>query len=267
MLIENTLFGERNKVDIAIQRLKEFEPLEGYLLAFSGGKDSQVVYHLAKMAGVKFRAEAAPTPDPPELIRFRRKYYPDVLERKCNRFTKRQAKGTMTDRPKTIWNLIAARKTPPTRLMRYCCAELKENVGDIGDTVLVGVRWAESKGRSNRKMVSFWMGKTIVSPIIDWSDEDVWEFLNDIVHAPHCELYDKGFTRIGCVGCPLSSNQEKEFEIYPKYKENYIKAFDRMLKNLDTSKCEWKTGKDVMDWWLCKNKEKPLQDQCSMFED
>lgn len=51
MLIENTLFGERNKVKIAIQRLQEFEPKEGYLLAFSGGKDSQVVYHLAKMGG------------------------------------------------------------------------------------------------------------------------------------------------------------------------------------------------------------------------
>lgn len=74
MLIENTLFGERNKVEIAMQRLKEFEPKEGYWLAVSDGKDSQVVYHLEKMAGVKFIDEAAPTPDPPELIRFRRKY-------------------------------------------------------------------------------------------------------------------------------------------------------------------------------------------------
>lgn len=267
MLIENTLFGERNKVDIAVQRLKEFEPQAGYLLAFSGGKDSQVVYHLAKMAGVKFRAEAAPTPDPPELIRFRRKYYPGVIERKCNTFNNRQAKGRFIGRPKTIFNLIASRKTPPTRLLRYCCDELKENVGNVGDTVLLGVRWAESKGRSKRSMVSFWKGKVCISPIIDWTDEDVWEFLKTN-NIPYCELYDQGFTRLGCVGCPLSSNQEKEFEMYPKYKENYVRAFDRMLENLDDkSKCDWETGEDVMRWWLGKNKERQLENQCSMFEE
>lgn len=261
MLIENTLFGERNKVDIAVQRLKEFEPQAGYLLAFSGGKDSQVVYHLAKMAGVKFRAEAAPTPDPPELIRFRRKYYPDVRERKCNKFTR----GKMAHRPKTIFNLIANRKMPPTRKLRYCCDELKENVGNIGDTVLIGVRWAESSKRKQLSMVSFWKGKRMLRPIIDWTDDDVWEFLRSN-NIPYCELYDQGFTRLGCVGCPLSSNQEKELDMYPKYKENYIRAFERMIENLDNS-TTWETGEDVMRWWLGKNKERQLENQCSMFEE
>lgn len=264
ILVEQTLFGERNKVEIAIQRLKEFEPQQGYLLAFSGGKDSQVVYHLAKMAGVKFRAECAPTPDPPELIRFRRKYYSDVIERKCNTFTKRQVKGSMEGRPKTIWNLIATRKSPPTRLQRYCCEELKENVGNTGDVVLVGVRWSESSKRKQLSMVSFWKGKTMVRPIIDWSDEDVWEFLKSN-NIPYCELYDKGFDRLGCIGCPLASNQEKELDMYPQYKQNYIRAFDRMVKNLDNN-TTWQTGQDVMEWWLNKNKEKPLENQCSMFE-
>ncbi|WP_053983829.1 phosphoadenosine phosphosulfate reductase family protein [Niameybacter massiliensis] len=265
MLVEHTLFGEINKVDIAIKRLQEFEPQEGYLLAFSGGKDSQVVYHLAEMAGVKFRAEVAPTPDPPELIRFRRKYYPDVIERKCNVFTKRQVKGTMEGRPKTIFNLISSKKQPPTRMQRYCCEELKENVGNVGDTVLVGVRWSESNNRKKLSMVSFWKGKVMVRPIIDWTDEDVWEFLKKY-KKPYCELYDQGFTRIGCIGCPLSSNQEKELEMYPKYKENYIRAFNRMIKNLDNN-TTWQTGEDVMEWWIGKCKEKPLENQCSMFEE
>lgn len=56
-LIENTLFGTRDKVAEAIQRLKSFEPEEGYYVAFSGGKDSQCVYHLCEMAGVKFDAK------------------------------------------------------------------------------------------------------------------------------------------------------------------------------------------------------------------
>lgn len=40
MLVENTLWGKRDKVKIAIERLRQFEPEEGYYLAFSGGKDS-----------------------------------------------------------------------------------------------------------------------------------------------------------------------------------------------------------------------------------
>ena len=45
-----------DKVELAIRRLKGFEPPEGYYVAFSGGKDSQCIYHLCKMAGVKFDA-------------------------------------------------------------------------------------------------------------------------------------------------------------------------------------------------------------------
>ncbi len=264
MLKEMTLFGVRDKVEIAIQRMKEFEPPEGYLLAFSGGKDSVVCYYLAKMAGVKFVAHVSPTPDPPELIRFRRKYFPDVIEEKCNKFTKRQAGGKFEGKPKNIFNLIASRKTPPTRLIRYCCDELKEKVGNEGDTVIVGVRWAESSNRKKLSMVSMYKGKKMVRPIIEWTDEEVWEFIRTY-NLPYCELYDQGWDRLGCVGCPLSSNQMKEFEAYPKYKENYIRAFDRMLRNLDNTST-WKTGEDVMEWWLNKNKEKPLEGQCSMFE-
>ena len=54
MLKENTLFGVRDKVAEAIQRLQSFEPADGYYVAFSGGKDSQCIYHLCEMAGVKF---------------------------------------------------------------------------------------------------------------------------------------------------------------------------------------------------------------------
>ena len=56
MLVEETLFGRRDKVQVAIDRLRAFEPTEGYYLAFSGGKDSQAVYHLCREAGVKFDA-------------------------------------------------------------------------------------------------------------------------------------------------------------------------------------------------------------------
>lgn len=70
-LIENTLEGRINKVKIAIERLKSFEPEEGYRLCFSGGKDSVCIKRIADLAGVKYHAAYIITSvDPPELVKF-----------------------------------------------------------------------------------------------------------------------------------------------------------------------------------------------------
>lgn len=277
------------KLDIAIQRFQSFEPPDGYHLAFSGGKDSQCIYHLAKMAGVKFDAHYNVTSvDPPELIYFIREYYPDVI---FNYPRDRDGKRI------TMWNLIVKNKIPPTRFNRYCCAELKETNGD-GRMVVTGVRWAESVKRKanhgvvdihgkpkttqkkatemgadykvnkfggiimnddndeNRRLAEFCYRtqKMLLNPIIDWTDDEVWEFLNDIVRAPHCPLYDEGFPRIGCIGCPLASakQQKKQFARYPKFREAYVRAFDRMIKKRkeDGLPTTWETAEDVMSWWV-----------------
>ena len=268
-LIEKTLLGEKNKVEEAIGRLKAFEPPDGYFLAFSGGKDSQCIYHLAEMSGVKFDAHYSVTSvDPPELIRHMKKYYPDVIW-DYHRWP--------DGRRKTMWNIIEAHTIPPTRQARYCCSELKET-GGKGRVVVTGVRWAESAKRkaihgvaeirttakklhkqaeegdsvvkktkrgdsivfmddnsTSRNMVEqcYAKKKTTVNPIIDWTEEDVWEFLNDVAKVPHCELYDEGWTRLGCIGCPLQGRKGmlRDFERWPRYKQKYIKAFDRMIAN------------------------------------
>ena len=108
----------------------------------------------------------------------------------------------------------------------------------------------------NRRFSEFCIrtGKAILNPIIDWDEEDVWQFLNEN-NIQHCCLYDEGFTRLGCIGCPMGrrGKMEKEFERWPKYKTLYLKAFSRLL---DTRKkaglpCEnWQTSEDVMEWWL-----------------
>ena len=125
-----------HKVELAIQRLKTFEPPEGYLVAFSGGKDSQCVYHLCKMAGVKFDAYYAVTSvDMPELIYFLREHYPDVIwERQY--YDDNVPRHYFRDgrpKPKTMFSLIADHTLPPTRKVRYCCASLKEPGGGQDD--------------------------------------------------------------------------------------------------------------------------------------
>ena len=101
--------------------------------------------------------------------------------------------------------------------------------------------------------------KMLLNPIVDWNDDEVWEFLNDIVKVPHCRLYDEGFTRLGCIGCPMAraETQKKEFARYPKFREAYIRAFDRMVQKCkeDGQPTTWKDGEDVMRWWLAEEGE------------
>lgn len=281
----------RTKLEIAIQRLKSFEPPEGYFLAFSVGKDSQCIYHLAQMAGVKFEAHYHVTSvDPPELIYFIREYYPDVIfDVPHDRNGKRIS----------MWSLIRNAKMPPTRIMRYCCERLKETNND-GRMTVTGVRWAESARRranqgvavivgkpkttqkmadelgvdynisksdslvmnedndENRRLAEFCYRtrKMLLNPIVDWTDDEVWEFLNDIVKMPHCCLYDEGYKRIGCIGCPMASvkGRKREFERYPKFRALYVRAFDRMIENYEKKTDRgWQNGEEVMRWWLNEN--------------
>ena len=238
MLGQIDVFG-KTKLEKTLEKIKTFEPAEGYYLAFSGGKDSQCIYHLCKMAGVKFDAHYRVTSvDPPELVKFIKDQYPDVA---------REIPRDKDGKPITMWSLIPQKKLPPTHIARYCCAELKESGGD-GRLTMTGVRWAESSNRKKNQGGITIKGKskkvenmledngvnfkqterggvvlnfdddsarrgvemcyrtrrTLINPIIDWTDSDVWEFLNDVVKVPHCCLYDEGYKRIGCIGCPTA---------------------------------------------------------------
>lgn len=279
----------RNKVEAAIERLKCFEPEEGYYVAFSGGKDSQCVYHLCQMAGVKFDAHYAVTSvDPPELVQFIKQYYPDAWEGREHHY--------VDGKPVTMWNLIPRKRLPPTQFQRYCCEWLKESTGE-GRINVTGVRWDESVNRSKihgivtipkatkriktvtsgyaslvtqtarggvilnddndeaRRVVEhcYRTSKTMVNPIVDWSDADVWEFLNSN-GIPHCCLYDQGYKRLGCIGCPMSRSvgMKRDLERWPKYKEMYLRAFANMLKvrKENSLPTEWETAEEVMTWWV-----------------
>lgn len=261
----------RTKLEITIERLRRFEPPEGYYLAFSGGKDSVALKGVADLAGVKYDAHYnVASVDAPETVQFIKEYHPDVIFGKA-----RYKDGT----PITMWNLIPKKKMPPTRLVRYCCDYLKEGEGH-NRFVLTGVRWAESSKRAKRgglevgdgikgrgirenidpdnpdqEMIHICQQKAqrILNPLIDWTDGEVWEFIKEN-NLPYCKLYDEGFKRVGCVGCPMAGakRQKEEFERWPKIKRNYLKAFERMLIEREKAGMEtqWKTPEEVMEWWL-----------------
>jgi len=217
--------------------------------------------------------------DPPEVIYFMRKNYPELHWDKYE---------------KSMFRLIIENHMPPTRIMRYCCSHLKERGGE-GKICLTGVRAAESFKRSKRKPFEkqttkkedrekmlfndndtdrrLWetcvkKGKDVVNPIIDWTEDDVWEFIKVYRKIPYCKLYDEGYKRIGCIGCPMATTKErlKQFARYPKFKQNYIMAFDKMLENYsDKGKVsDWKTGEDVFNWWLYHKFQKSDENQIEM---
>lgn len=264
--LERASEGLRKKMLHSVELLQKAEKIalnydaeNGYYLAFSGGKDSLALFHMTHLAGVKFRGHMNLTSiDPPEVIRFVKKNYPEV---------------ELIKPKKSIFQIAIKNQILPTMRVRWCCAEYKETSG-AGKVTLIGVRKAESTRRAKRNEVEINNHKfsgnldgldeyrqeqkakrarrkskeqgvnitnadeeqtlgcihgkesLLISPIIYWTEKEVWEFLNDVVRVPHCSLYDEGWHRIGCIGCPMSSHKQKMIENkrYPHVKRNWIKA-------------------------------------------
>lgn len=271
-MISKTL---QTKIDHSIALLQKGERIalkysdKGYHVAFSGGKDSQCILQLAKEAGVKHYAFMSLTGiDPPEVIRFVKSNYPEVELLK----------------PKdSIYNLAVKHCHLPTRRARWCCNDLKET--KFANTVqVIGVRHSESFKRSKRNEMEISGHKfsgtedefyneysdytettskcikgkenIIVSPIITWTEKEVWEYLNDR-NLLYCKLYDEGARRIGCICCPMNGNKsEKLAEIrrYPHVYRNWIKA----IKSIKAIKANrkgsfpvWKhTSEEIFDYWI-----------------
>lgn len=275
-----------DKEQTAIMRLQTASAmsLQAYglplVITTSGGKDSSVCVELAIRAGIPFEVmHNHTTADAPETVYFVRSEFKRLegLGIKCT-LNKPMYKGA----PTSMWALIPQKLMPPTRLVRYCCSVLKEQ-GGAGRFISTGVRWDESTSRKanrgiyekiasektqriiltndndDRRMLfenCRLKAKRVVNPIIDWTDSDVWGFLQD-AKVPLNPLYSEGFCRVGCVGCPMAGKKrEKEFARWPKHKGLYISAFDRMLeerKRRGKMQGSWRmgtTGLDVFNWWM-----------------
>lgn len=281
-----------NKEKEAIKFIRKAESLalrmsdKGFHVAFSGGKDSQVLLALMELSGCRFHAEMQVTSvDSPNLMRFVRANYPCV---------------NLNLPKKNMRQLILQKKLLPTRQARYCCSILKEQAG-AGTCTCVGVRAAESSKRASRKQIEVigqkgrgfeivndslvheqsdgqlfdlqndiqvycikGKDKVVISPIFKWSDNDIWEFIREN-NMPYCDLYDLGFSRIGCLFCPLASvkQKRKEFEMFPLLAERvYIRAIRELMKmghydNFDSPE-------QCFQWWISnENAQQWLTRQCA----
>lgn len=215
----------------------------GMVVAISGGKDSTVLGHLVKMAGVKHRLEHnLTTMDAPETVYYVRDTYPDII----------------INRPaRNFWQIVEHAGILPTRECRYCCQVLKERGGALTVT-LTGVRHSESYRRKQRQEVEIYTrrrhpdytkgtfdqfddhrevestcirgkDKLIVNPILEWTEQDVWDFIHHY-NLPYNPLYDEGFRRVGCVLCPMASTKEiwREVRRFPRYYQNYLRMIQRI---------------------------------------
>lgn len=259
--------------------LKVYE--QPLVVTTSGGKDSSVCIALARAAGIPFEVmHNHTTADAPETVYFVRQEFKRLESLGINCILNYPYyKGHRT----SMWQLIPQKLMPPTRLVRYCCSILKER-GGSGRFITTGVRWAESTKRKNTRGIYETMpsdpqkkiilnndnddrrrlfetctlkAKRVCNPIIDWKDEDIWDYIES-ENIPVNPLYGCGFSRVGCVGCPMAgtAGRIKEFARWPAYKAMYIRAFEKMLEErkrkgkMDGSWRAGTTGRDIFHWWM-----------------
>ena len=276
-----------DKEHIAIERLKTASEMsltyyqQPLIITDSGGKDSTVCKELAIRAGIPFEVmHNHTTADAPDTVRFVRSELHRLEDKgiKCT-VNLPTYKGERT----SMWKLIPQKLIPPLRIVRYCCSVLKER-GGANRFIATGVRWAESNNRKESRAAYEKLGsskankvmvnndndakrmlfencrlktKRVVNPIVDWTDDDVWNFIRDS-KIPYNPLYNEGWCRVGCIGCPVAGTKgrEKEFLRWPQYKDMYINAFDRMLEErkrrgvFNELSAMGTTGKDVFNWWM-----------------
>ena len=204
-------------IQSAAKKAKEYgQPLE---VAYSGGKDSDVILELAKMSGVEFRAIYKNTTiDPPGTIKYVKN------------------KGVEISPPKKKFIDLIAYHGFPSRMNRHCCQHLKEY--KILDYSVLGIRADESVKRKERykepEQCRKYNKKEKVRqyfPILDWTKEDVLEFVEERGINLHPLYYDEHGKivierRLGCMGCPLAShkNRIEEFKKYPNMVKLYVRG-------------------------------------------
>ena len=256
----------QRKIDGSIRLLRTIQaahPNEPIEIAYSGGKDSDVILQLAKEAGINYRAIYKNTTiDQPGTIAHVR------------------AMGVEVRQPKQSFFKLVEQKGMPSRYARFCCEQLKEY--KVLDVVVMGVRRAESAKRAERYKepteCRYYGSKKnhieAVYPILEWSNDDVREFIQDrgITLAP--VYYDENGVlhterRLGCIGCPLASRKQrlKELKKYPSIVRAYARALGKYRQTHDSKLFRDEYEKLVRDLFFDKQEDFDKAVNGGMFGD
>ena len=237
-------------------------PEQGFHVGFSGGKDSQVLLELVKMAGVKYRdVYNVTTNDPPENVYFIREHYPEVV--------------FANNGGGNLYKMIE-RKGLPTIHHRWCCELFKEGAG-AGNVVLTGVRAEESRKRAEYNEVDVkstrkehqqrtkpytiegieaarhqcikGKDKVMVYPMLEWTTTDVWVYIasRGLPVNPCYEISG----RVGCMFCPFASSEQIEYyeRRYPQFHRLFLNSLRRYLGKRNEVDKYFATVGEYYEWW------------------
>ncbi len=215
------------KVEEALIFLRENEPEEGYIVKFSGGKDSIVMMDIVKKSGVRYEARYNFTClDPPEVIFFMKREYPEVK---------------FISPKKSFWYWLR-RIGPPTKAKRWCCTKLKHasRSDERGRKLLVGVRADESWKRRRRGRVSFNRdgGNWVLAPVFYFTEDEVWAYIErEGLRYP--DVYDEGFERVACVVCPFLCGRERLLKRHMERWPVFYKKFEEEVRKFFLTRREY----------------------------
>ena len=256
----------QKKVDFAIKLLQSI-PQDGDIeISYSSGKDSDVILELAKMAGIPYRAIYKNTTiDPAGSIAHAKEMGAEVI------------------RPKETFFQLISEYGFPSRFQRFCCSVLKEY--KVCDRAIQGIRRSESRNRAERykepEMCRVYSAKEKVKvylPILEWTDEDVAEFIKERNIKCHPLYYRGGqfdvTKRLGCMGCPLASRKKRLqfFKENPKWLKAWIRAGQKRYTSEayqnGKANFKFKDAFEAMGYLLfCDNTEQFKEKTYGMFGD
>lgn len=211
----------QKKVDRSIRLLQSAQAgYDGvFELAYSGGKDSDVILQLAKEAGIRYRAIYKNTTiDYPGTLRHVKEMGAEIIMPKMKFFD------------------IVAQMGLPNRMKRFCCGILKEYRYDTSlKKMITGVRRSEGNDRAKRYTEPTQCRGTkkdpyeAIYPILDWTDDDILAFILDrnLKLAP--VYYDSGGV--------LTSNSVSAAWGAPFFRSNVAKLPSKLTRNSPSAIC------------------------------
>lgn len=251
-IFDNTAQSMLNK---SIQLIRNFEdaaiarnPL-GYVVGYSGGKDSDVLVYLFRRAGVRFcLVHNHTTLDAPETV-----YY---IRRKFAEFETLGIPCKIFKPQRSYWQICKSKLMLPTRRIRFCCGDLKEaEQPELRYAMRAfGVRKAESPRRKELRdsietrnaadysdVQKFHFDNTedvrqtgacytnhyfFVNPLAYWDDAYLWACIDGEKIEVNLRYKCSGCNRIGCIiGCPMCGPEQRKLELeeFPKYKAIFLR--------------------------------------------